>query len=277
MLRSRAVPAACALMLVLAACGQDNAPPEGVSVSLQQWRSDETAHALQVAVRNESATPVHFADVQLITDSFEVLPPETIGSTLASTPRTDLRIPYGRARCTPDRVPEMRPATVVAHLRVGDGDLREVRFDLPHPEPLLSKLLVAECGAFLITQVADFGFGAEWVRAGDALRGTVRVSRRGGGERVTVHELGDTTNYTLRPLRAGEPVAVLSGGADRLDIPVQVRAARCDPHAFAEAKKGFVFPVWASVGAGETRHLTFTPPQATRSTFNNFARDVCGL
>lgn len=265
------------LLFMLVACGPDTAAPEGVSVSLQQYRSDEAAHTLRVAVRNDSTVPVHFADVQLITDSFEVLPPRPVGSTLGHTPRTDLRIPYGKARCTPESIPEVAPATVVAHLRVGDEPMREARFELPHPDPLLDKLLSAECGAYLVTRVAEFTFGDSWSRRGDVLRGTVIVTRRAGDEAVTVEELGSTTNYTVRPLRGVTPVAELQAGESLLEIPVEVGPSRCDPHAFAETKKGYLFPVWASVVPGERRHLTFTVPARTRSMLVTFARDVCGL
>lgn len=273
-----------AVVLLLAGCVGDAdqpepevKPPAGVSVSLAQWRSDEAMHTLQVAVRNDSDTPVYFADVQLVTESFKVLPPHRVDSTLGRTPRTDFQIPYGSARCQPDRVPNVRPAAVVAHLRVGDGPLREVRFDLPHPDPLLRELVRVECSAYLVTRVAEFAFGTEWARVGDRLHGTLAITRRADSEAVTVVRFGDTTHYTFRPLRDADPVAVLAADADRVDVPIRVRALRCDPHGFADAKKAFIFEVTAAVGEEEPRELTFIPPKPTQRVLLGYARAMCGF
>lgn len=108
-------------------------PPPGVSVSLAQYRSDEPVHVLQVAVRNTSETPVYFADVQLVTPSFKTLPPQQADAVIRKTERTDLPIMYGAANCRPEGLPQVQPATVVAHLRTGSEQVRKVVFEVPHP------------------------------------------------------------------------------------------------------------------------------------------------
>lgn len=267
-----------ALSAMIAGCGNStDSPPDGVSMTLQQWRTDPAQHTLQIAVRNESQTPVHFADVQLVTGSFEVLPPHRVGSTLRRTPRTDFEISYGRARCPKDRLPEVAPAEVIAHLRVGDESLHEVRFPLQHPNPMLVKLLEQECTAFLVRQSADFAFGGDWKRAGDELHGSLVVTRTGGQKPVTLQEIGDTTHYRVHPRKPGRPVAVLAPDRAELRIPIKLYPSRCDPHAFADAKQAFLFPVWVAVGDGDAQYLRFTPPKAMQSELLTFARDACGL
>jgi hypothetical protein len=274
------------LIAVLGGCAGEmpaansTAPPRGVSVSLRQWRADETAHELEVAVRNDTTTPVYFADVRLVTESFRTLPPTWVNVTLARTPRTDLKIPYGVAVCGPVRVPDMRPATVIAHIRVGDEPLHEVRFALPHPDQLLGHLLATECGSFILSQKVNISFGDSWTTVrGDGtekLRGTLSVTRMTGDEDISIDELGSTTNFNLRPSPDGHrPVATLPAGERQVVVPVVVTPARCDEHAFAEAKKGFLFPIYAT--AGERHYVIVEPSAAGKATFVAYAKKVCGL
>ncbi|MEW9531439.1 hypothetical protein [Microbispora sp. NPDC049125] len=257
---------------------QQTGPPKGVSVSLNQWRSDETSHSIEVSVRNDTDASVRFADVRLVTASFAALPAEPVNTTVKRTPRVDLRIPYGEARCDPARIPQVRPATVIAHVQVGDGPLREVRFPVRHPDPTLTALVNAECGAFILRQSANVTFGDTWTREGRTLRGTVVVTRKGGDQPVTIDDLGGTTHFNVRPLSGRRrPVIVLGAGTPGLEIPVEITPARCDWHAFAEAKKAYLFPVWATVGRGERHWLIATPSTATQATFLSYAEDVCGV
>src|SRR5690606_25995728 len=201
-------------------------PPPGVSVSLGQWRSDEPVHRMQVAVRNTTDTPVHFVDAQLITASFASLAPEKVDITVKKTERTDLPIPYGKANCLPDRLPEVQPATVVAHVRVGDDtQVRRVAFELPHPDPLLSRLLRDECSEHLIKVAADITFGPEWKRVGDAMHGTLTLTRRGRGA-VTVHRIDGTTHYIAAPVEPADPLVVLAADAQQAEVAVKLTPRR---------------------------------------------------
>ncbi|ETK36492.1 hypothetical protein [Microbispora sp. ATCC PTA-5024] len=247
-------------------------------MTLNQWRNDDPAHAVEISVRNDTATPVRFVDVQLVTDSLKTLPPERVDSTLGRTPRTDLRIPYGAARCDPVKIPPVKPATVVAHVQVGNGPVRLARFPVPHPDPTLAMLVANECGAYILRQSVDVTFEDAWAHVGKTLHGTLLVSRKGGEDSLSVDDLGNTTHFNLRPLSGRRrPVVVLPPGTTRLEIPVEVTPARCDPHAFAEAKKAYLFPVWATVGSGQEHWLIATPPPPVQATFLSYAEKTCGV
>ncbi|HEX4812464.1 MAG TPA: hypothetical protein VFV66_06890 [Nonomuraea sp.] len=270
-----------AMAAVLAGCGTSApspppsaAPPPGVSVSLGQWRSDEPVHRMQVAVRNATDTPVHFADVQLVTPSFRTLPPERADATIKRTERTDLPIPYGAATCSPGGLPEVRPATVVANVRVGAEPPRRVVFPVPHPDPLLARLLRDECSEFLIKQAVSIEFGPDWNVGGKAMKGKLVITRRGPGA-VTVRNVGGTTHYIVTAERT--PLAVLDAATQRLEAPVAITPGRCDPHAFAEAKKAFLFPVRAGIDGGEERVVIVTPPEPLRDRLLAYALEACGL
>ncbi|GAB3165418.1 hypothetical protein [Microbispora hainanensis] len=258
-------------------CGADAGPsaepPPGVSVSLQQNRSDVPAHKMQVAVRNDTATPVYFKDVRLLTDSFQETPPQPVDTVLGRTPRTDFPISYGAARCAPTRIPDAEPATVVAHIAVGKGPLHEVRWRIPHPDPLLRQLVNIECGEFLLRRSIDVTFGPAWTRSGRQLRGALRVDLKAGAGQVTIEDIAGTTHYDLRPA-SGEPkpVAVLTGTRD---LPVVVTPSRCDRHAMGEAKQAYLFSLWASAGGTQTYRLIVVPDQRTQRLFESYAMEVC--
>lgn len=252
-------------------------PPAGVSVSLAQWRSDEPIHTLQVAVRNTSETPVYVADVRLVTPSFATLPAHKTDTTIKRTERTDLRIPYGKAVCQSQGLPAVRPATVVAHLRAGsEREPRRVVFTVPHPDPLLARLLRDECSEHLIEQAADISWGPVWERDGQAMRGILTLTRRGSGS-VAVHSIDGTTHYIATPAGNGSPLVELAATERTARAPIELTPGRCDPHAFAEAKKAFQFPVRASVDGGEERVVIVAPPKPVQDRLIHYALEVCGL
>ncbi len=272
-----------AVAVALAGCGAADKgaepaapPPDGVSVSLAQWRSDEPVHALQIAVRNTTTTPVYFADVQLVTASFKTLPPQSADATIRRTERTDLPITYGEANCSPSGLPQAQPATVVARVRTGDGPLRKVVFPVPHPDPLLSRLLRDECSAFLVKQAATLSFGPDWKQDGEVMRGSLVLTRRGTGA-VSVASVEGTTHYMVTPGVKRRPLVTLEAGEQRAEAPIALSPGRCDPHAFAEAKKAFLFPVRASVDGGEERVVIVEPPKPLQERLIDYALRICGL
>ncbi|MFD0477675.1 hypothetical protein ACFQ0B_62935 [Nonomuraea thailandensis] len=60
-------------------------------------------------------------------------------------------------------------------------------------------------------------------------------------------------------------------------MPLELVPARCDGHAFAEAKKAFLFPVRASVDGGEERVVIVTPPKPVQDRLISYARRACDL
>jgi hypothetical protein len=251
-------------------------PPAGVSVSLAQWRLDEARHTIEVAVRNTGTTPVYFSDVQLVTPSFKTLPAEKSDALIRHTDRTDLRIPYGTANCSPTSLPTLRPATVVAHLRTGSEALRRVVFKVPHPDPLLTTLLRDECSSFLITEAAGISFGTDWKIDGKVMRGSIVLTRKGAGT-VTVREMDGTTHYNVTPARAHPPLVTLEAGRQQAEAAVSLTPAGCSAHVFAEAKKAFLFPVRANVDGGQERVVIVVPPKPLQDRLLSYALHTCGL
>lgn len=274
------VAALIALAMLMTACGSSppsKTPPQGLTVSLTQGRSDMPKHILTVLMANSAAAPVWVSDVRLVSPSFKTLAFERMDTYIKGVP-VALRIPYGEAVCSADAVPALRPSTVVAHVRTGDEAPREVSWALPQTERLLGKLLKEECEAFLIKQVVDIGFGTEWTEKEKVLHGTVIVARRSGDQPVTIKELLGNVHYKLE----AAPTE-LAAGTQRVEIPVRITPERCDPHAFAEAKIAMLFNARVALGGGEPRYLVFrsdtvnTPGGRLDQLILTYARKTCGL
>ncbi len=259
-------------MSVLACGGQateSTTPPTGVSVALQQWRSDVAAHRIQVSVTNAGDTPLHIADLRLDSGSFEPSAPVKVDTTLGRTPRTDFPITYGRARCDATAIPPVRRTDIVATVAVGGAPPREVRFPIPVTDGLLKQLVKYECGEHILRQSATIAFGPGFTRKGDDLQGALVVSTT---RPVTIDDIDGTTHYVLEPEKR-RPVAVVEPGT--VDVPVTIRPTRCDPHAFAEAKQAYLFQVWGHTEGGETYRMIVTPPKDVQERLLDYAIEVC--
>lgn len=265
-------------------------PPPGVSVSLHQFRVDQVARRLLVGVRNDGPAPIYIKDLRLDSASFSTIPPTPIEQALPPTPRIDLPIPFGPARCTTTSIPDLRPAAIVARLGEDKRHIRKVRFPLPHPEPLLSRTLTRECGTHLLRQSINARFGVTWTpaeasegRGGDAergerkvLRGDLLITRTGRGRPVTIVSLGANPHVNLRPAGWTTPYPVPAGTGD-LALPVEITPARCDPHGFAEAKYAERFALYAEIGDGRRHTLPFEATGGVRTAFDAFVRTACGV
>ncbi|GAB1817515.1 hypothetical protein [Herbidospora sp. RD11066] len=260
------------LMSVLACGGQATesaTPPTGVSVALQQWRSDVAVHRIQVSVSNSGTTPLHISDLRLDSGSFEASAPVKVDTTLGTTPRTDFPITYGKARCEATAIPPVKPTSIVATIAVGDAQPKEFRFPIPVTDGLLTQLVKYECGEYILKQAATIAFGPAFTRDGDDLKGTLSVTST---RHVTIDDIDGTTHYVLEPEKR-RPVAVVEPG--KQEIPVTIRPTRCDPHAFAEAKQAYLFQVWGHTEGGETYRMIVTPPKDVQEKLLNYAIEVC--
>lgn len=271
--------------LAVAGCGgaegadRPENPPPGVSVSLHQFRVDQVARRILVGVHNDGPGTIYIKDVQLESGSFAAIPPIKVEQEFGPTPRVDLPITFGTARCDANAVPALRPSAVLARIRGGDGTPHRVRFRLQHPEPLLSQILTTECGTFIVRQAIDVRFGDTWtpgkVAGKDVLRGALVLRRTGRGRQVTVTGVGANPHYDLNP-EVKLPLVVPRGTGD-YTVAVNVSPARCDAHSFAEAKYAQRYSIFAGVGDGRRYTVPFESAGRTRTAIDDFVRKVCHL
>ena len=77
-------------------------------------------------------------------------------------------------------------------------------------------------------------------------------------------------------LELTDTATVLPGRA--ASVPVRIRPGRCDPHAFLESKRTFLFTAYVTPREGEATYLGFAlDHERTQHALTAWARARCGL
>jgi len=215
---------------------------------------------VEVAITNAGDEPVRIRSVDLDSSALTDTAALAVDSTIGPGRRRDLQVPLGDPVC--DVVDGPAP-TAVAHLVVGGGTV-DLEID---PAPLLT-IIDDECGRAHVFESADIGFGDDWSVDAGVLTVPI-VMHWLGADPVTLEQVAGSVIFVV------EAAAPVTGTTDRVevtvdadtptvDVPVRVRAERCEPHAVAESKKTFVFPVWVAVADDDVRYMTIEPAPPLR-------------
>jgi hypothetical protein len=284
----RATLAAVALAAgpALAACSGfgDGAPegapatPPSLELGFAQYRGDEVRRAFKIAVTNASGEPLVVDSVRLDAAGFEPGPAAEPRTRLAPGERTSFRVTYTRAVCDlPAGAPT--PGAVVSTSAPDGRRLGEQRVAFTRGREQFDQVYAGECASLALRRSVELSWDPTWspgTRQG-SLRGTLRVRRLVPGPAVTVDQLAGTVIFTLWTVPEGlRPAATLAAGQDEVGVPVEVVPTRCDPHARAESKKTFLFPVWVALGDGPPAYTTLSPPAAGVVRLQALIDDVCG-
>ena len=239
---------------------------EGIEAEAVRLRSDVAAgRRLQVRVTDTGAAPFTVTAVALDAPGFTALPPRAADTGFTPGRLIDLPVEYGPVDCAVAPGPAAARLTVV---RPG-GEAEELR--VPLAGDTLARLHADECAAQAVLAAVDVAV-TDLAGAGDTLAGDLVLTRRSGDEEVAVTALGPSV--VLEPVLADLP-ATLRPAADRLRLPVTFDAGRCDPHALAETKQPFVFPLHLTVGDGPDVHLDLPLDDAHRARLQAFLGRVC--
>jgi hypothetical protein len=234
--------------ILFAGCGTSPEP----SVSEPELRGrviqsnlDQSLASFRVQLLNDGPQPVDVSDLVLHVEPF---PDAASAGDAVIRPgrRIDFRVVYGEPTCS-GATPTPAAATARA---VANG--RPVEIAVEDSHDVLKRLLTLYCDRQRLAEVVTVSLGEKWTSdpAEDALLGTIELQRTGGDAEVTVQHMSGSVVFRLQPARPGEPIAVLRSEQDALSIPVRATALRCDPHAFAEGKKNYVFPLWLGLAGG---------------------------
>jgi hypothetical protein len=261
----------------LATAGGPAAPPTtpALHVTAEQWRTDEVARNLAVALHNDGPKPIRVSRVQLDLPSFtgagtverEALLP--VGGL-----RVDVPVPYGTGTACSSATPRSAPSRVVVDAAEEGAPVRRVTLDLPYPNTLIDRLLRQDCQIARAARSVALTF-APWTSTPDGrLRGGLVVTRAGGADpsAVTVADLDGNVLYNLTPDRLGE----LPAGAPAVTFPLLADVLDCDPHAVAEVKKPYEFPVRLTL-AGDNVPTTVTVSEDDKVTLDTMLRRRCHL
>ncbi|MEU4626756.1 hypothetical protein AB0G04_43090 [Actinoplanes sp. NPDC023801] len=282
MIRARRVlagAASAALLLTLAACGgpaEPAAPQLRLRATAEQWRQDEVARQLGIALHNDGDKPVWVSRLEPDLPSFEgEAPVDTPALLPPNGLRVDVTVPYGTGGCV--TAAEASYVTVVARAE-GDTRTQRVRLALPHPNKLLDKLLADDCAAETVRRSVALRFG-DWTDLGaDGVRGSLIVERTAAATVgvAQLHSFDGNVMYRLAYRRA-TPLAEVTAAAPVATLPVTVTPLRCDLHAFAEVKKPFEFPVRISLDGGKQLYTTVPVDEDDKKALDTMLRRNCGV
>lgn len=256
-------------------------PEPELEIELLQYRLDQAVRRIQIAVTNRSAAPITVTAVDLEAPAYAPMPPTPKDSEIAPGARVDLPVVLGEARCEGD-ADSAGQAVVTARVRAEGGAERDVEVALPSPYEPLDRLLTRECAQLELARAMSVTFSPSWnpapVDGHRTLLGALVVERRDSTEPLTVSGTAGNVIFTMHPLgEARSPLLVLAPGEDRGEIPIEISASRCDPHALADSKRTFFLPLWASVGDGEELSTFVSTDEPTRARLDELIQTGCGL
>lgn len=185
---------------------------------------------------------------------------------------TRVRVPLGEAICPAGT------GGAAAHLslRHDDGTTADVTVELPRE--VLADINADECATRAATDVAMPSLGSVESSDGVAVRTTLTVTRGEAGSAagaVSLTAMKGSVIFDMGPREGLSLPLRIEPGRGALAVPVEITATRCDPHAFAESKKTFVFAVWIAIDGGPERYIELRPGAELKSALQA-AFDACG-
>ena len=270
--------AALLFCLVLVACsGPDAAAPTGTAPPVS---ARVTAVTTDIAFpRTLQADRLVEANVMTVREADVVVTSARLESALfADSPPRDgvvrlfadwanrVRLPLGTPVCPAPA----GPTRVVLALTVSGVATTE---KLVVDDAVLRSINADECAQEAILDQAAPSFGPIDSESPAALQTSVILTRGTGKAPVTLTEVTGNIIFIVRV----DPSAsrTLAATQASLAVPVTVSVGRCDPHAFAESKKTFVFPAHLAVGDAEPAYVEFAPAADARAALQRLF-DACG-
>lgn len=246
-----------------------SAGPPRLTGEVVQYRRDAARDVVQVKVTNDGDAPLHVTRVELQSATFTAAVVADKDSVVGAGTSVDLTVPLGEPAC-PGTVTD---APDVATLVV-DG--LEVVVDLP-PQPL-QQVGLERCAVLGVTDLVALTVAPDWFDAGvvrgePALRGQVVATPTDDATStpgpVTVSVSGATTLFTV-----AEPVESEIQG-EQVALGVTLTVTRCDPHAIAEDKKGYLLPVTVASAQGDPVLVEVPIPVPRRAALQDLIDRTC--
>lgn len=201
---------------------------------------------------------------------FVALPAEEHSARLFEGWTARVPVPLGEATC-----PEgAETARVTLTLEDPEGGTAVATVALA--TETLALINATECAARAVTDVAAPAWGAPDASRGTSVETTLTLRREGkGGLPVAVTGAVGSVIFDVTPREGATFPATLAADERELTVPVTITATRCDPHAFAESKKTFVFGVWIAVDAQEPTFVELHAKGDLKDALQ-VAFDACG-
>ena len=253
--------------------------PDGVSVSIKQYRLDYAPRALEISVTNDTGEPITVTRASFDSPLFDgttswTRPVEVpVGST------RDLRVLLGEPVC--DAPAPVRPPRATIAFELADGAAGVGSAEPADPFDTVAEVTAQDCIAEHTAAIAE-------ITAGDVVRTEQRA-----GELVALLEL------QARPTGAQGVADVataarttLIGPVDRstgwslgwaasaasgpLSTTLAIVPSNCNPHIVAEDKRGTYFPLAVALDDGEEGTVFVGVSDGVRQQLYAYIGEYCG-
>jgi len=270
----------CVLTLV-AACGtqsrQSTHTPRWVQsqlgASFVQFRSDEGTRHVAISVTNKTRQTIHVTGVQLHWSGVTSQPVTRQDNDVIPGTTVAFFVDLQGLRC--DRGDERPRALVIASGRTGLLTIER------SGERFLRDVWRRGCADAAVRAAASIGFARAWRAAGPApaagLRGTLLVTRRQAGPRVTITGFQGSVLLDFIPVLDRRPIGVVPPGQHSLAIPVIIRSSRlCTQHALSQSTQTFLLRVGVTTGDTSTL-IIVSPDTATQDKIKRNIERSCQI
>jgi hypothetical protein len=239
----------------------------GLEAEAVRLRTDEAIGGqFQVRITDTGDDAFTVTSVALDSPGFTALPATAETAEFAPGRVIDLPTPYGAPVCDAEPLPAAAQLTVVR-----PGAQEAVR--APLSADVLQLIHDEECAVLAVAEVVDVAV-TDLADEGDALAGSLTLTRREGDEPVTAATLGRSV---LVDVVAEDLPLELAGDARSARTDVSFTPATCDPHVLSETKKPFVFPLAVQVGGDDPVTMDLPLDQAARDRLAALVQRVCAV
>ena len=239
----------------------------GIAAEAVRLRTDVAVGGqVQVRITDTGTEPFSVTSVQLDSPGFAPLPPRPVAARYAPGQVIDLPTPFGAVRCAEAVDP------VAARLSVERPNGAVDELVVPLAGGTMAQVFAEQCAVEDVLAVVDISV-LDLAASGDALGADVVLTRRSGEDDVVVSALAPSV--VLDPVPAQELPVTLAAGEEQLRLPITFDAERCDPHALAETKQPFRFPLTVTVGDGDPVPVDLPLDQAQERQLQEHLARVC--
>jgi hypothetical protein len=237
----------------------------GIEAEVVRLRTDEAIGGqVQVRVTDTGDAPFTVTAVTLRSPGFAPAPPTPLTAEFAPGRVIDLTVPYGDPDCDAAPLPASADLTVVRP----DGSVEQL--EVPAAADVLELVHGGECIVLAVTDTVEIAV-VDLHEDGDALTGSLTLTRREGAEPITATRLGRSV---LMSATAELPLE-LDGDEDSAAAPISFAPGTCNPHVLSETKKPYVFPLSVTVGDDDEVAVNLPLDESVRDRLTALVQRVC--
>jgi len=232
----------------------DGTLPEGIGVRIFQNRFDYADRVLEISVSNVGASDFALGSASFTSARFADAARFTVPMTLTPGMTRNLRVQLGQTVCEGEPA---APGTVTLSWSPDGGGTASASVAPQDDTGALDRIVAEDCLVAAVDSVVSITAPERLRLQGSAAWLDLMLVPTGQAGAVTLDRVGPTT-LLAPPTGTHWPVGLrIDAASSPRTFSLELRPARCDPHAVAEDKRGTVLPlaVRPETGAAGTYNL----------------------